>query len=59
MTAEQLYYEIHMVHHLFIKPALDIRTVGLFDWPNTNLSYIYLGSSVCHPVCRPVVVAER
>ncbi len=28
-----------------------------------NLSYIHLGSSVCHPVChpvcRPVVVAER
>jgi hypothetical protein len=22
-------------------------------------SYIHLGSSVCHPVCRPVVVAER
>jgi hypothetical protein len=20
-----------------------------------NLSYIYLGSSVCHPVCRPVI----
>ncbi len=21
----------------------------------TSLSYIYLGSSVCHPVCRPVI----
>ncbi len=31
--------------------------------PKNNLSYIHLGSSVCHPVChpvcRPVVVAER
>ncbi len=25
-----------------------------------NLSYIYLGSSVCHiPVCHPVTIAER
>jgi hypothetical protein len=26
----------------------------------TSLSYIYLGSSVCHiPVCHPVIIAER
>jgi hypothetical protein len=30
-------------------------------WGNVreNLSYIHLGSSVCHPVCHPVIVAER
>jgi hypothetical protein len=36
----------------------------LAELTGNNLSYIYLGSSVCHPVilsysCRPVIVAER
>ncbi len=28
------------------------------SWQFNNLSYIHLGSSVCHPVCHPVILSS-
>jgi hypothetical protein len=45
------YENAWVIHFLF--------TYFLPDCLCGYLSYIHLGSSVCHPVCRPVVFAER